>query len=411
MVAATQLDGDRIPSTYLADLPAAISTLRRAWEGYQLGNEPPALIRGVIAESWERSAERRVPPERRAAELDRAALRGFQSLDTVQRGFRQASAPVVADLERELSSTNSAIVVCDEFGAILDRGGDRTILRRTERQNFVPGAMWSELSAGTNGIGLALALGRPAQVLGGEHFCMGFQEYACTAAPVRHPVTRAVVGLLDVTSDAREASPLAYALVVQAAGAIERQMEEQVFGRERSLMERYLRGRVALRSPLLTVDRAGRTIIQNAPAAEQLAPEDVRAVLRLARDALRSGRDAAERLQLTCGAARVDVHLAREGAELIGAVIAVAPAARAERRAPAGPVSGGAARDRWGGLVGASPAMRALFRHAQRIAARRRPLVIEGQPGTGKLALARAIHERAAGASARRPLAVVRCSP
>ena len=35
--------------------------------------------------------------------------------------------------------------------------------------HFVPGADWSEESAGTNAPGTALALGRPVQIFGPEH--------------------------------------------------------------------------------------------------------------------------------------------------------------------------------------------------------------------------------------------------
>jgi transcriptional regulator of acetoin/glycerol metabolism len=388
MAAPAAIDGGRLPRRYLTDLPATIARLRSAWEAYQSGAGRPPQVRTVIADSWERSARRRISPDRRAAELDNSSLRGFQPLDSMQRALRLAAAPVVAELERELSSTNSAVVVCDEFGSILDRAGDRTILRRTERQNFIPGAIWNEDSAGTNGIGLALALGRPAQVLGGEHFCVGFQAYACSAAPVRHPVTRAVVGLLDVTSDAREASPLAYALVAQAASAVERRMQEHLLGRERALLELYLRGRVARSSPLLTVDRAGRTVIQNAPAAEQLASEDVSAALALAREALRSGTDVSEVLSFSRGLARVQVHVARSEEEVIGAVIAVSTPGRA--RAPAGRPPGD-----WGPLVAASPAMQRLLRQAERAALQSTPLLIEGEAGSGKLTLARELHRRA----------------
>ncbi len=316
---------DRIPSAYLADLPSAISTLRNAWERYQAAGVLKPETRSVIGESWHRSAERQISPDRRAADLDRASLSGFQGFDQSQRVFRKAAALVLQDLQRQLETTSSAVVLCDEFGSILDRVGERSLLRRTERQNFVPGAVWGETSVGTNGIGLALALGRPAEVLGGEHFCYGFQEYACTAAPVRHPVTRAMVGVVDVTIDARSASPLYYALMVQSAGAIERRMEEQLFGRERDLLERYLRRRVALRTPLLTVDRGGRTLIQNAPAAEQLTPGDVSAILVLARQALADGHDVSDALGLALGEARVDIQVAREAGDTIGAVVSVVP--------------------------------------------------------------------------------------
>ncbi len=63
--------------------------------------------------------------------------------------------------------------------------------------------------------------------------------------------------------------------------------------------------------------------------------------------------------------------------------------------------------DRFGPLVGASPAMRELFMRLSRIAAADAPVLVQGETGTGKELVARAIHET--GPRARRPFVVVDC--
>lgn len=379
---------ERIPSRFLVDPAAAIRAVRREWESYQETGEAGDSIRPVIAASWKRSLEQRVSPERRAADVERAVLRGFETRDVTRRLYVQSTKPVVAQLTTELAGSDSAVVVCDEHGRIVMRSGDAAILRRTEAQNFVPDAVWNETCAGTNGIGLALAVGWPAQVFAGEHFCVGFQGYACTAAPIRHPVTREVLGVLDVTTDAKAANFHTFAMVVHAARDVERQLEERVFGRERELLERYLRARVGLQAPFLTVDRSGRTIIQNALAAQMLTSDDLPLVLRVVREALRSSKDITYGTDLSCGPMQVTVHVARSEDEAIGALVTVEPPTR--RRRPTSGESG----ESWYPLTGRSPVMLELFRKARRIAERRVPVVIEGEPGTGKLLLARTMHER-----------------
>jgi transcriptional regulator of acetoin/glycerol metabolism len=379
---------ERIPSRFLADPGAAIQVLRRDWESYQERGSIGGSIRPVIATSWKRSQEQQVSPERRAADVDRAALRGFESRDLARRLYVQSTKPVVDQLTSELSGSDSAVVVCDDAGRMLMRAGDPTILRRTEVQNFVPAAVWNEECAGTNGIGLALTLGRAAQVFAGEHFCVGFQGYACTAAPVRHPVTREVLGVLDVTTDAQAANYHTFAMVVHAARDIEQHMEEHVFGRERELLERYLRGRVGLQTPFLTVDRSGRTIIQNALAAQMLTSEDLPFVLRVVRESLKTAKDITHGAELSSGPAQVSVHIVRSEDDVIGAVVTVEPPSR--RRRPVSSESG----ESWHPIVGRSPAMSELLRKARKAADRRMPTIIEGEPGTGKLALAQAMHER-----------------
>jgi transcriptional regulator of acetoin/glycerol metabolism len=393
---------ERIPSKFLVDPIAAIPKIRDDWLKYQESGSLGDNIRPLIAHSWERAKEQRVSPERMAADVDRAALGGFEARDQARRLFLQVTRPIVNQLAAELSESDSAIVVCDESGRIIDRAGDATILRRTEAQNFVPDAVWNEECAGTNGIGLAIAIGRPAQVFAGEHFCLGFQGYACTAAPIRHPVTREVLGILDVTTDARAANFHTYAMVVHATRDIEQHMEEHVFGRERELLERYLRGRVGLQVPFLTVDRSGRTIIQNAQAAQTITNSDLPGVMHVVREALRKGSDVKTELDLNVGRAAVGVHVVREHEDVIGAVVVIEPATR--KRRPAGTTIDQA----WMPLTGQSPAMHELFRRATRVAVRRVSVIIEGEAGTGKLTLARALHARSA--SSDRPCTVVNCS-
>jgi DNA-binding NtrC family response regulator len=63
--------------------------------------------------------------------------------------------------------------------------------------------------------------------------------------------------------------------------------------------------------------------------------------------------------------------------------------------------------DRFGGLVGQSSAMRRAFALAATAAGSDAPVLIEGEPGTGKHSFAAAIHERSARAG--RPLIAVAC--
>jgi transcriptional regulator with GAF, ATPase, and Fis domain len=63
---------------------------------------------------------------------------------------------------------------------------------------------------------------------------------------------------------------------------------------------------------------------------------------------------------------------------------------------------------RWQGIVGASPAMLRLYPLCERLAASNVPVIIEGETGTGKEALAEALHE--AGPRAAAPFVVFDCT-
>ncbi len=172
--------------------------------------------------------------------------------------------------------------MCDDFGVLLYRTGSPDILRRSRSVNLVPGAVWNEKEAGTNGVGLALELGGLAHVYAAEHYVGAFHGFSCTAAPVHHPVTREVLGVLGLAADTSVTGSFAPALVARAALDVERLLEEQVFGRERELLEHYLRGRAGRQAPFLTVDRPGHTILQNARMLPTASGEDVQLLLSIA---------------------------------------------------------------------------------------------------------------------------------
>jgi transcriptional regulator of acetoin/glycerol metabolism len=51
------------------------------------------------------------------------------------------------------------------------------------------GSSYAEEFAGTNGIGTALESGQAAHVSGHEHYAGQLVDLACTAVPIRHPVS------------------------------------------------------------------------------------------------------------------------------------------------------------------------------------------------------------------------------
>jgi len=380
---------------------AAIEALRLQWEAFQSRGAILEGVRPEIAASWRRSAQLKLRCELPAVPLDEAALRGFDHAGQARHQFLGAGCKLADHLADELQDTNSAVIVCDDFGVLLYRIGSPDILRRSRSVNLVPGGVWGEKEAGTNGVGLALELGAPAHVYAAEHYMGAFHGFSCTGAPVHHPVTREVLGVLGLATDTSIAGSFAPALIARAARDVERLLEEQVFGRERELLEHYLRGRAGRQAPFLTVDRSGHTIIQNARMLQTATAEDVQLLLSIARHALHSETDAAEQLELSGGRSQAQVRLVHAGSELLGALVSVERAARPrpERACPA--------REDWAPLVGRSPAMERLFKEASKVAEQRMTVAVYGEPGTGKLTLAELLHRRKGD---QEPLTVVHCS-
>jgi transcriptional regulator of acetoin/glycerol metabolism len=379
--------------------PAA---LRSRWESFAAEGRLDPAVRPEIAASWQRAAAHHVATGQPAAPVDEAALRGFDHSGPARRQYVEAARGLCDELAAQLGDAPAAVVACDDFGVILHRAGRREVLRAVEPVGMVPGAMWGEKAIGTTGIGLALATGGPAHVDGAEHYLEALHAYNCTAAVVRHPVTREALGVLGMATGAGEVALLARPLVATAAREIERRLQDGVFGRERELMEQYLRRRAGEPAAFLTVDRAGHTVIQNARMLQGASSEDVALLLTVARQALDEDLDLDEPLELSRGRARVRVRLVHDGAERIGAVVSVQRPSR-----PSAHGGLGAARSLdFSPLVGRSPAMQQLFREASAVARHRLRVTIRGEPGTGKLTIARHLH--ALGGSG--PLTIVHCA-
>ncbi len=379
----------------------AKSTLGSQWEAFQAGGEILDGVRPEIAASWLRTVSHRLRVELPAVPVDEAALRGFDHAGHARRQFLCAAREVAAELTVDLRDTRSAVIVCDDFGVILHRSGSADVLRSSERVNLVPGGVWNEKAAGTNAIGLALELGDLAHVYASEHFLGAFHGFSCTAAPVHHPLTREVLGVIGLAADTTLTGAVVSALIARAALGVERRLEDQVFGRERELLEHHMRGRAGRQPPYLTVDRGGHTIIQNARMMQSASSEDIKLLLSFAGQALRSESDCTELLELSRGRSRAEARLVYGGAEVLGAVVSIQRVDR-DRGSGAGPPPAD-----WAPLIGRSPAMRRMFRDAEKVARARVRTAIWGEPGTGKLTLATQLHRIAGGAG---PLTVVHCA-
>src|SRR5213080_228036 len=159
--------------------------------------------RSLILESWQRCHAMNVNPSRRFAPLAVARESQLYHLREANELLVRATRSVMGRLTDFLADSGYVIVLSDAKGCLLDVLGDAGIRRRLARIDFVPGGDWSEAAAGTNAIGTAPADRHVVQLMAAEHYCDGWTDLTCTAAPIRHPFTGEVMGVLDVTGDYR----------------------------------------------------------------------------------------------------------------------------------------------------------------------------------------------------------------
>jgi transcriptional regulator of acetoin/glycerol metabolism len=109
---------------------------------------------------------------------------------------------------------------CDANGVIVARRIAEPFATVGARTSLVEGAVWSERSRGTNGVGTTLAERTPVTIIGPEHYERRNHVLACYAAPVRD-IRERVVAVLDASGPAASAAPFVHASVVATAAALE----------------------------------------------------------------------------------------------------------------------------------------------------------------------------------------------
>ncbi|MEV7413869.1 GAF domain-containing protein [Streptomyces sp. NPDC089919] len=204
-----------------ADPAERSRALRRAHAAFTADGRLGPPVRAVVAESWRRCARARVSPEAAArvdlSEGELAAYREEHPLARVMPVVRELVGAVASDGEHLLA-------VCDAGGRLLWVEGHPATRRRADRLGFVPGSRWAESAMGTNAPGTAMALDRPVQVFGAEHFSRRVHPWTCAAAPLHDPRGGGLLGAVDITGGDGLAHPHSLAFVQAVARAAEAQL-------------------------------------------------------------------------------------------------------------------------------------------------------------------------------------------
>jgi transcriptional regulator of acetoin/glycerol metabolism len=176
----------------------------------------------MILESWRRCSAMQVSPLLRNAPLAVIHEDQLRRLLEGSQLFLRAAHPVMKRLSDFLDGY--VIVLSDANGCLLKIVGDMKTRRRLARIDFVPGGDWSEAAAGTNALGTAITDGHVVQLLGAEHYCEGWQDLACTAAPIRHPLSGEMLGTLDVTGNYHLIRPFLSSFIAAAALQVQQEI-------------------------------------------------------------------------------------------------------------------------------------------------------------------------------------------
>ncbi|MFZ2504191.1 MAG: helix-turn-helix domain-containing protein [Nocardioides sp.] len=343
---------------------------------------PASGVREEIVASWRRS-------------YDEGALTSGLSTpydDNINLASRlvRAAEPVIGRVQEDVLGSPITVVLADSRGKVLiRRSGEPNLESRLDNALLAPGFNYAERYVGTNGIGTALEGKATQSVVGFEHFNESLQAFACYGVPLRDPVTRRQLGVLDITTWADRAHPALSALARQAASVIEEGLMQMSSRGAQELLHEYLVASRNREDQVLAI--SGEAFIGSGSAHRRLGGLGREEMWPMVENALIS-REEADLPLLTGGLGVVPLKLRAvrsSRGELSGAVIIIR-----HSEAGARPKSEGPPDTRELSPVafqGLSPVTVGPTVMVRRLAAGRLPVCLIGEPGTGKRFLVEAI--------------------
>ncbi len=196
------------------------NTLKENWEKFVNAKETPKNVRPLILEAWERCAKLKV---------DFLSGKGTRVSDNVlkdslykRKELIEVAGPIMKDVFEIVKNTSYSVVLTDEKGIIIDLNINKDLEKNHQQLNFVLGSIWDEKSVGNNAIGTCLALDKPVQVIGAEHYCEYHHRWTCSAAPI-HNSKGELIGCFDLSGKAEDVQTHTYGIAVSSANSIEKQ--------------------------------------------------------------------------------------------------------------------------------------------------------------------------------------------
>lgn len=277
-----------------------------------------AAARSSLAASWRRSsalhgldpAEARRPRRLGESELRQARDRMGGLLEIAQASLDR--------LYQAVGGSGCCVLLANREGVPVDRRGAPGDDSTFEGWGLWTGAVWSEGTEGTNGIGTCLIEQRLLTIHRDQHFFDRNTGLSCTAAPIWDHEAR-LAGVLDVSSCRGDFNEGMRQLVLLAIGDAARRIESEAF------RQAFPGTRIVLvpdaEGAMLAVDRDDLVVGASRAARAALGIDDARLkaplpAADLLQDARGEGFDSAERAVLARALARAGGNVTAAAAAL-----------------------------------------------------------------------------------------------
>lgn len=169
------------------------------------------------------------------------------------------------------------VVLTNEDGIVLSVVAAPNVRPALENINFDVGVSCAEKDVGTNGIGTALAVGKPVEVYGSDHYCIRYRHLATVGVPIHDPTKGFIIGCLGCCGVKDVFHPHTLGMLIAASTAIERQIRLEITTNELILRSKLLKNTISSVSEgLVSFDAQGYIQEINDVAKELLGVGDTR---------------------------------------------------------------------------------------------------------------------------------------
>jgi len=297
-------------------------------------------------------------------------------------------------------------LLCDSEGCILNVVGDKKILVEASKLKMITGAYMDEAHIGTNAMSLVITEGRPSQVSGKEHFINAYHKWTCSASPIMDGHGN-IIGIINLTGYIENVNPHTLGMVVAAANAIERMLENNKYNLMIEICKKRLETTFnSISSGILTCDLLGNITTMNKQVANMLGYDEREMKNMKIPDLIYSFHEIIERLKTKGTFTDEDIYVNTPvnklqftltaypiyGFDMTIEEITLVFYEIKKNRKLAGRILSGQAIYTFDKIVGVNEKFLKLIDYAKKIADSKSTILITGESGTGKEIFAQAIH-------------------
>ncbi|WP_291637583.1 sigma 54-interacting transcriptional regulator, partial [Clostridium sp.] len=331
------------------------------------------------------------------------------------------ASPFINHLYDFVRGSEFFVLLCDGEGCILNVVGDEKILLESSKLKMITGAYMDEAHIGTNAMSLVISEGVPAQVSGKGHFINAYHKWTCSAAPIKDEYG-SIVGMINLTGYIENVNPHTLGMVVAAADAIERMIENKKYNLIIEICKRRLETTFdSISSGILTCDLQGNITTMNKQVAKMFGYDAREMKSMKIPDLILSFYEIVERLKSKGNFTDEDIYINTLANKLqitltaypiygfdtkIEEITLVFYELKKSRKL-AGRILSGQAIYTFNKIIGVNKKFKKIIEYAKKIADSKSTILISGESGTGKEIFAQAIHNH--GTRSEDPFIAVNC--